>query len=381
MNVITDFILHSGIFINILIVYILLKKWKEAFHFRLLSIFFLWVLITSFCFYGFLNKNEVIFYTTFLFFDTISAVMGPLFYLYIKAKFLQKREFFKEDTLHFIVPLIYLFSVSVPKLLSSINNPEVFEHLRVDCENLFALINIYSTIYLIRTQKILRRIYDARPHHKSSYSDIKWFRKLFYSLIIMICVDNCITVFEVVYGDIHAAVPIVAFLAIFLILYLAYYGIFKSKVLLPDFLFQKEIQSLQKKLSEANVKPNTSSKKVLSVEEMKDLNAKLNKLMVNHKWFLDEDFSLSYLSKKMDISDKKLSYLLNQHIGASFSDYTNKLRIEEVKKRLRDTSNSNYTILAIAMDCGFNSKTSFNRTFSKVVGMTPSMYKSQQLKS
>jgi len=69
-----------------------------------------------------------------------------------------------------------------------------------------------------------------------------------------------------------------------------------------------------------------------------------------------------------------LSNLLNQHIGKSFNDFVNEYRVDEAKKRLSDASYNNFTIAAIAFDCGFNSLATFQRVFKQVTGITPSKY-------
>ena len=59
--------------------------------------------------------------------------------------------------------------------------------------------------------------------------------------------------------------------------------------------------------------------------------------------------------------------------------YINEYRGNEVKEKLSDPANHHLKIMAIAYDCGFNSKTSFNRIFKNTVGTSPSSYKKQFL--
>ncbi len=61
-------------------------------------------------------------------------------------------------------------------------------------------------------------------------------------------------------------------------------------------------------------------------------------------------------------------------MGKNFSDFVNNYRIEEFKSKIQDPGNKKYTILSIAMDCGFNSKSSFNTVFKKLTGQTPTQY-------
>ncbi|MCK5455567.1 MAG: AraC family transcriptional regulator, partial [Melioribacteraceae bacterium] len=67
--------------------------------------------------------------------------------------------------------------------------------------------------------------------------------------------------------------------------------------------------------------------------------------------------------------------VINTKTGMNFFDFINRYRIEEVKKEIIKPENDNLTLLAVAMDVGFNSKSSFNTLFKKYVGLTPSKYR------
>lgn len=66
--------------------------------------------------------------------------------------------------------------------------------------------------------------------------------------------------------------------------------------------------------------------------------------------------------------------MINQVEAKNFYDYINLKRIEEFKKLVAQPDSQKYTLLALAYDCGFNSKTSFNRNFKKATGLSPSQY-------
>ena len=102
--------------------------------------------------------------------------------------------------------------------------------------------------------------------------------------------------------------------------------------------------------------------------------AKLYKLMKNEQLYLDSELGLNQLSEKLGVSANHLSMLLNDYIGKNFYDYVNAFRVEEVKKRLKDPSYKKQTISSIGGDCGFNSKSAFNRIFKNFTGQTPSQY-------
>jgi AraC-like DNA-binding protein len=84
------------------------------------------------------------------------------------------------------------------------------------------------------------------------------------------------------------------------------------------------------------------------------------------------------LAEETEIPAHYLSRIINEHHGQNFFDFINSFRIEEFKRRLADPHYKNFTLLAIAFDCGFNSKSAFNRFFKKVEGISPSEYKKIQ---
>ena len=67
--------------------------------------------------------------------------------------------------------------------------------------------------------------------------------------------------------------------------------------------------------------------------------------------------------------------MLNEKHGKNFFTFINEYRVKEVISRFEDPKNDNFTILAIAFDSGFNSKTTFNTIFKNLTGITPSEYR------
>jgi AraC-like DNA-binding protein len=101
----------------------------------------------------------------------------------------------------------------------------------------------------------------------------------------------------------------------------------------------------------------------------------ISQLMEKEKLFLHETLSLRTLSTRLQMDPNLVSFVLNNALHKSFSDYVNELRIEEVKRKMEDPAYSHFKIIEIAYECGFNSKATFNRVFKKVTGKSPSMYK------
>ena len=96
---------------------------------------------------------------------------------------------------------------------------------------------------------------------------------------------------------------------------------------------------------------------------------------------LDPELSLRSLAETLDIHPNLTSKIINEGLKQSFSDCINQYRINAVIEKLESPDNQDSTFLAIAFNCGFNSKATFNRVFKKSIGQTPLQYKSNLKKS
>jgi YesN/AraC family two-component response regulator len=98
-------------------------------------------------------------------------------------------------------------------------------------------------------------------------------------------------------------------------------------------------------------------------------------LLEEERIYRDEELTLMMLAERLQLHPQVLSQIINEKLGKNFNDLINSFRIEEVKTRLKAPGESGRSVLEIAFDCGFSSKTSFNRTFKKFTGMTPSNFR------
>jgi AraC-like DNA-binding protein len=102
--------------------------------------------------------------------------------------------------------------------------------------------------------------------------------------------------------------------------------------------------------------------------------SKISKYMVIEKPYLNRELTIYDLASQLKIPRHFISEVINEHMGKNFYNLINDYRVEEVKQRIVDPAYRNLTILAIAYDSGFNSKSSFNTIFKEKTGMTPSEY-------
>jgi AraC-like DNA-binding protein len=145
----------------------------------------------------------------------------------------------------------------------------------------------------------------------------------------------------------------------FLFYFIAFNLINKSKGILP----KKETS----KYKNSNLNPQT-------IEQYK---TQLIQLMEIQKVYLNGKLSIHDVSENLNIPRQYISEVLNEHMNISFQDFVNAYRVDEFIERLKNDQNNHFTLLAIATDVGFNSKSSFNAIFKKIKGLTPTEFKKQ----
>ena len=97
--------------------------------------------------------------------------------------------------------------------------------------------------------------------------------------------------------------------------------------------------------------------------------------MKEEKPFMRSTLTLQELADELSIASHQLSQVINDRLQKNFFDFINSYRVEEVQVRLLAPEAQNLTILAVALDSGFSSKSSFNTIFKKHTQMTPTEYK------
>jgi AraC-like DNA-binding protein len=101
----------------------------------------------------------------------------------------------------------------------------------------------------------------------------------------------------------------------------------------------------------------------------------LQNAMEKSNLYLDPSLNLAMLSQQTGITQKVISAVLNQHVHKSFNEFINEYRVAEFKRRIVQPGLGHLTITGIALECGFNSQATFQRTFKQFTGMSPSEYR------
>jgi AraC-like DNA-binding protein len=143
----------------------------------------------------------------------------------------------------------------------------------------------------------------------------------------------------------------------FLFYFIAFKLLSKSKEILP--------KTETSKYKNSNLNPK------LIAKYKTDLISSMEK----DKLYLNGKLSIHDVSEKLNIPRQYISEVLNEHMDISFQDFINQYRVEEFIIRLKNDQNDHFTLLGIATDVGFNSKSSFNATFKKHKGLTPTEFK------
>ena len=106
---------------------------------------------------------------------------------------------------------------------------------------------------------------------------------------------------------------------------------------------------------------------------------KVQEGMQTQKFFLKQNLNIEEFSKRIHLPVKEVSAVINKHYNTNFFEFMNSYRIEEAKRLLSDPTKNDLTIMDVLLEAGFNSKSAFHRFFSRLVGMSPTEFRKQQL--
>jgi len=120
--------------------------------------------------------------------------------------------------------------------------------------------------------------------------------------------------------------------------------------------------------------PESTQEEAVLSEEDQIWMEKIDKYMHKSRCFINPKLSLAELSNQLKLPTHVVSKIINDGYQKNFFDFVNSYRIEEFKKLLHENKNAQFTLLSLAYDVGFNSKTAFNRSFKKITDQTPREY-------
>lgn len=157
--------------------------------------------------------------------------------------------------------------------------------------------------------------------------------------------------------------------------WVGYQGFYKYNVVQDRIVLRNTIESDQVLISsEAHLHSEKHSDDFFNEKHQRDFDNIRNHIIKN-KLYLDPLLGMETITSELGMSKSYFSKLINSYSQYNFSDFINSLRVEQAKKFLNNDEFNQYTIVAIGLECGFNSKSTFYSAFKKFTSETPTTYR------
>ncbi len=295
---------------------------------------------------------------------------APALYLSVLFFTTPARTFHRSDYWHF-VPFLLFFLFRLPYILpgSSTHNPVIEnETLRfVVLSIIRSILPLQSIVYLAfawfalqKHQRSIRKVASS-----TSIIDLRWLTYFLYALTVTLLLWLNLAVF-----NIESLYPFTPVLYLAITYFLAHFSLHQTEI----YAFNKSELTQVIEIIQEPESPVSEKQKRLSDSQITVLKDKLDRVMQQEKAYLDNELNLLQLASQMEITSHELSYLINEGFGENFFQFVNRYRVEEAKKLLASEKSQHLNMLGIAYQAGFNSKTTFNTTFKKLTGQSPSDY-------
>lgn len=318
-------------------------------------------------------------------------LQGVILYFYVSELINQRLNWLK-CVLHLSPFVAYILSFSIynhyhPQAFEVVDGTlRMHEYLPWPMWNHGVFKAILGTFYVMWSLFILVRYQLELPHHYSSHDKINlnWLKHWLISTIGLTLAIVAIVVIGADMGflSISTTYQLVGGLFILMIFVMGFFGFRQTTILIEKNLSspQPELNEKEKYtknggsiINESN-KTSKYQKSGLDSKQATQYCDRLLEYMDQYQPYLESKLTLSELASQLNMSTHHLSQIINEQLGKNFFDFVNHYRVETIKQKLQNPTFAHYTLLGIALESGFNSKTSFNNVFKKMTGMTPSQY-------
>lgn len=286
-------------------------------------------------------------------------LLGPLLFFYLRSIVTPNARITSKDLKHFVVLAAYIVILLPVVLLGPESHYALLLKRVVGSPWLFLVLQF--GYYLVQTQRMLK---VHRKNIEDKFSNVErlnveWVRFVVWVFIIVLIFITIATP-SLIHG--------------------VGFGVYRttSATFFSLVLFFIAFKGLKQRLPIESTNGLETRSTVTDNETVQKLKEKLLAYMEAEKPFLNPELTLTDLAQQLEISRNQLSQVINTGIGDNFYNFVNKFRVEEVKNLIRNDAKKKYTILALASDAGFNSKSSFNNIFKRITGLTPSEYRKGQ---
>lgn len=321
------------------------------------------------------NANQDVSFTPFIFFSLpLTFLSLPVFYWYVEAHN-RKLDWKDWKELYHLLPFIISLGLLFFNfyILPVQEKQDIF--LSIKKGNLPLSIDVlrYSLAFVAFPYYIYKNFKSLKKHEdyaltRFSYTEnigLSWLNRFMWLTIFIGASFASIVIADGLGINFNHRRPMILpiLLGTLGIIYLGVYAI-RNNIAFTEIDAESADMELKEKTSKA-----PSENVDLALYEQK-----LQQCILEKKPYLNPKLSLKELAHEADIPYYHLSTLLNQNLQVNFYDYINQLRIDEFIRLYQNPENKNFTLLALAYDAGFNSKSSFYDIFKKFKGVSPSQY-------
>lgn len=365
-----DMIFTIGIFTALFFCILLLNKKNKSLPDKILSMWMFVISIHLANYYIYSNGYWEIYPHLIGITVPLPFFYGPLLYLYIQYSIKGVQRLERRDYLHFLpILLTYLYMFRFYFFYTAEEKHMVDKGLVDDFStfsNFLVLAFIISPIiYAVYSFRLLKKHKALIEQNFSNTENINlnWLKAFIWGVAIIFITVIIVVISRDVVGVKYPfdADFIFYTLIVFSILGLGYFGIKHENIFTDNIIVEVEDES-KGSYKTSSLKDDVASEK----------HQTLIKMMKEQKPYLEPNLTLNILAEQLDISIHHLSQIINQFEGQNFNDFVNKYRVEEFIERAK--RDSHFSFLALALDAGFNSKSTFNAVFKKHKGITPSQY-------
>lgn len=302
-------------------------------------------------------------------------LQGPLHFLYARTLIGRGPKPSKRTLIHLIPFFLFYLYFLFPFYLRS--GPEKLAFMRSIADTgLTPALRVASwgvllqgLVYMTVTLRLLKRHEKAIKESLSSIEEINlnWLRAITVITLVIWVVGVFIEVLQTFGLDepVRATIPIAITVLIYV---MGYLGLRQPEI------FSDTTERVPEPTPAEGKKYRRSG---LSKERAEFLHARLIDLMEAEKPFTDSSLKLSTLARMVGMSPNHLSQVINELRDQNFYDFVNSHRVEEAKRLIADPDHAGTTMLSIAYEVGFNSKSAFNTAFRKHTGTTPSQFRAR----
>lgn len=371
-----DVIFNIGIFLSFFLQFLLFTKKNKSLSDKVLAFWMLFIGIHLLSYYiylqGYWEQYPHLIGVTVPF----PLLHGPMLYLYTLVSLRKDKHLRKKDYLHFAPVILSYLYMSRFYFFYSIERKIMVDRGEVDDFGVFTAILLIAYIVSGLTYSILayrlvgkhKRLIDRNFSYDENIN-LNWVKYCIWGIGVIFATATLIIVLREGMGIAFSfnADYIFYSLIIIFVFCIGFFGIRQKDI------FTHNLATEDVKVVDAPPQDNYK-KSGLKEEVAMSAHIMLLEVMEEQKPYLEPKLTLSSLAEIINVSPNHLSQIINQYENVNFRDFVNRFRVEEFEQRAAE--NSNFSILALAFDSGFNSKSSFNNVFKKHKGITPSQYMS-----